>query len=1492
MPHTPNHKYYNIRPQPTQSFVPTPRAQIQIPTMGMSAGLNTPLYGGQIPTMIAQGKLPAPSKPTTPSPNLGVTQDASQSLKFLGQRGWGLTKALGKAVDPLGGAFQGFLQGKRGTEMFDPQSLIGAGVRAATAPDQSAWQRVGTALQPVGNVFGQFTEAWNPIMYTAAAPLIGAGFSPALESGQSFNQLHKKYRDDGYSWLEASEKAGQELDLHETNVPKGWIGDLPKWAETPLNFVVPETVGVKGAMEVAFDPFILFPVGKGIGAAGRRALSKNPAVKEAAEKSIQRQGTGLTGDQHTAVQLDLFDEVSKTTPESQLPPKPRTGELPDAHNVGETVPAGQMPLPHVQTVKPLPHSEPLIGRTLSAETVVSDLGKGQKLRNWVGGLLGDNKLPVVGRLGIPTASEARVMQYTKAGIDKATQIATFGKSLSKRKREQWNKKAEDTFGENIDRSRGVEQLKHLTDVPDSGIPIGVAPTIADVAARLPRFWNKLEPDEKQFFRELRNEMQPYDNFVKGNGWLDEVGERSDITRITNADGTLADNSGFYISRGGSTEKIVEGKNAFAVTEHPKIRKSTKQKDNDMDMYEAQFDSQAQGVNWVGTEAGEIGAKLEYKTFADAIHDTVYETRKYIASDYRAKYLENLKPNAIRPRLTHKQFLEDAFAAGSLDNLLAEPLIKIRNIRKLIDELDDVLTDPKGLSFLRAKVLSDDTVKKLDEFINNPIADPEDILPILKQVFKESRQFRVGSDAVTGNIIRHRRTLKDPNRMRQIDEATKKLNEIQQDIQANIRNTGLQYKSAINKIKQMRDKKLMGMADDLEYHGIPQARWIDDMRDEIENLLETDPLLKPASKKSMSETVQAVNGMLRGFSATMDFSANGITLLFGWSRNPKAWATAFKANLLSFKSPKVLANHMESYNKKIVNELGIDLDTLINNGLHIAGGEFEFAVGQAGRSRIAQLSKKIENLPVVREANRAFSNAGDVFRMEGIYYELKRLRASGRSMDDLIRTGELRQATRAINRVSGYSEKVFAGDFGELLLFAPRFFQSRLENLFNGIYGAAKMPLKPLGVATTLEERLAAKTLMSFIGMGTGLTFSINFALGNETDLEPFKEITTSKKVGEKTVFSKKWIPNPNFMKIRFQNRDWDLFGSTMGMVRMFAGIGSSAYQKDPVGVLNAGRGVASPTVARAYDIISGKTFMGQDADLFNLKDTGQYDPKTALINIGEQFFPFAVQDMRLNILEAVDKGQKEGVVSGVKTGAISVVADLGGLPQTPMSLGDLMQDVAVDNFDKNYQNLESYQKKIIQELIKENETPFNEESKQRISDASEYYEKIDAINEKRWNRLVELGNSIPAGRDFVNEYYKIIKETGSEKGSMEVEYQTDDINSSDPNKKLMAEWYALYDMAKTKAGNHDSNMYKILIENFLRKATPEQRTYIERNTNQQPIPPAVLNKLRSPVYKGGHSVADRIMRSHAQRQIDLRAKGKESLIPLIDKIFFTFTKKE
>ena len=84
----------------------------------------------------------------------------------------------------------------------------------------------------------------------------------------------------------------------------------------------------------------------------------------------------------------------------------------------------------MQTVKPLQLDLGLP----STEMVVSNLGKGQKLRNVVGGWLGDNKLPVIGRLGLPTASEARIMQYTKAGIDEAAFIANTGNVMAKNKR--------------------------------------------------------------------------------------------------------------------------------------------------------------------------------------------------------------------------------------------------------------------------------------------------------------------------------------------------------------------------------------------------------------------------------------------------------------------------------------------------------------------------------------------------------------------------------------------------------------------------------------------------------------------------------------------------------------------------------------------------------------------------------------------------------------------------------------------------------------------------------------------------------------------------------------------------------------------------------------------------------------------------------------------------------------------------------------------------
>ena len=561
-----------------------------------------------------------------------------------------------------------------------------------------------------------------------------------------------------------------------------------------------------------------------------------------------------------------------------------------------------------------------------------------------------------------------------------------------------------------------------------------------------------------------------------------------------------------------------------------------------------------------------------------------------------------------------------------------------------------------------------------------MANPDDIRGILKEIRADvNKRLRIP--------IKNR-GLADPDTLRNWEALTETINTQRRQIMQKTNKLDQQYLSAMKKIEQQFKKELDNLPQLIEYNGIPKEGWIDDMGREIEKIILNDPLLIP--KKERFATIKAINGLTRGLGATLDFSANGITLLFGWARSPSAWARAFKANLQSLRDPKVLSKHMESFNARLKRDIPeLDLDTLVKNGLHISGGEFEFAIAQAGRGRVAGLSQKIERTWGIRQANRAFSNAGDVMRMEMTKKEIERLLRAGGNIDNIIASGQLREITNVVNRVTGYSRKTFGGDYGELLLFAPRFFQTRIENLFNGLYGTAKRPFQNVGVAVSLEERLASQTLMSFIGYGTTLTFALNYALGNETDLNPYKQITTSKKVGDKTVFSKKWIFNPNFMTVRFQDRDWNIFGTQLATVRLFATIGSEAYQKDPKGVISAGRGLSSPTVARAYDVISGRTFMGKDADLLNLKD-GEYDPKTAMINLTEQFFPFAVQDMKLNIQEAADKVQREGSAAGIATGAISVFSDLAGAAQTPMSLGDLLQDVSVDTFGKNYYEIEPY----------------------------------------------------------------------------------------------------------------------------------------------------------------------------------------------------------
>ena len=62
---------------------------------------------------------------------------------------------------------------------------------------------------------------------------------------------------------------------------------------------------------------------------------------------------------------------------------------------------------------------------------------------------------------------------------------------------------------------------------------------------------------------------------------------------------------------------------------------------------------------------------------------------------------------------------------------------------------------------------------------------------------------------------------------------------------------------------------------------------------------------------------------------------------------------------------------------------------------------------------------------------------------------------------------------------------------------------------------------------------------------------------------------------------------------------------------------------------------------------------------------------------------------------------------------VGVGADFLGTPQNPITMGDLLQDVATDTFGKPYSDLESYEKDVIRVVIESKVTPFQEEERKK-----------------------------------------------------------------------------------------------------------------------------------------------------------------------------------
>ena len=268
-----------------------------------------------------------------------------------------------------------------------------------------------------------------------------------------------------------------------------------------------------------------------------------------------------------------------------------------------------------------------------------------------------------------------------------------------------------------------------------------------------------------------------------------------------------------------------------------------------------------------------------------------------------------------------------------------------------------------------------------------------------------------------------------------------------------------------------------------------------------------------------------------------------------NRNIGNVSVAMDVMLRSLTDKKVLGQALHDMSRISVTEGRLGVLDAANVGLRIGGEATEFLVPGKG-------------IKIVRAANRAFGSFGDMARFSWFDTLLELEMQGGRSLDEIMQSGDIEHITRSANRMTGHANNLKPGNLGDMIAFAPRFLESRFTTMTNAASGV--LPGAPL------EQRLAAKAMTRFVGLTALTTFMVNNMLGEETDWRPIVD-------GHK---------NPNFMAIRFQGRDWKLLGTWDGLLGLMVGAGtldlqpflglSSGIVQNAWDIMQIGRGVATP----------------------------------------------------------------------------------------------------------------------------------------------------------------------------------------------------------------------------------------------------------------------------------------------------------------------------
>lgn len=438
---------------------------------------------------------------------------------------------------------------------------------------------------------------------------------------------------------------------------------------------------------------------------------------------------------------------------------------------------------------------------------------------------------------------------------------------------------------------------------------------------------------------------------------------------------------------------------------------------------------------------------------------------------------------------------------------------------------------------------------------------------------------------------------------------------------------------------------------------------------------------------LSQTIRsmaALNNLLRGMRATADWSFAGIQGAIGLANDPRAYWQAMKTAYQVLGDPNMRAAALGQWDEQNLAQGFLGMRGWTAAGIHQGASQTEYTLRGGPLKALTQMqgigapARGVK--AVVEGANEAFGTFGDLLRMYHADMLLKRALAKGQIDQAAVlraQQGMIDPRIRAIanhaNLVTGWSPNKFGGEMGDVIQFAPRFFQSQLELSANALMKGG------------IEGKLARREMLQYLGLAAGTTVLANLALGNGFGewAKPFKDDSFEK--------------NPNFMRIRAGGRDYSLFGpwDSLLTAMMAAGNGDLTY---------LARTKASPVVQMTWDLLTGEDFMGNRVEPGANWDFAEW--------MAKQVTPFSLQDIPATAQQAL-----EGDVFGAGLGLLTETA---GVKSSPMTPNEELDAIAQRTAGKPYWDLEPYQR----EAIKEANPDVWQRSVERGSDARQRAEVV------------------------------------------------------------------------------------------------------------------------------------------------------------------------